>query len=165
MQRFFAGIASRSAYLMGHPLAFLISVLACLVWAGTGPLFHYSDTWADPEHQTPPAAWADMNLAQMAGALHDYTRANIAALKAAGTPVDMAVIGNETTFGMLWPKGRVPFTVPTGNATTDASHKGITGVGGFDGYATFLKAGILGARSADPTVNSPTCSEKAWRHW
>ena len=45
MQRFFAGIASRSAYLMGHPLAFLISVLACLIWAGTGPLFGYSDTW------------------------------------------------------------------------------------------------------------------------
>jgi low affinity Fe/Cu permease len=45
MQRFFAGIASRSAYLMGHPLAFLLSVLACLVWAGTGPLFNYSDTW------------------------------------------------------------------------------------------------------------------------
>ena len=45
MQRFFAGIASRSAYLMGHPLAFLISVLACLIWAGTGPLFNYSDTW------------------------------------------------------------------------------------------------------------------------
>ena len=45
MQRFFAGIASRSAYLMGHPMAFLLSVLACLVWAGTGPLFSYSDTW------------------------------------------------------------------------------------------------------------------------
>src|SRR5215217_8271471 len=45
MQRFFAGIASRSAYLMGHPMAFLLSVLACLVWAGTGPLFNYSDTW------------------------------------------------------------------------------------------------------------------------
>ncbi len=45
MQRFFAGIASRSAYLMGHPLAFLLSVLACVVWAGTGPLFNYSDTW------------------------------------------------------------------------------------------------------------------------
>ena len=45
MQRFFAGIASRSAYLMGHPLAFLISALACVVWAATGPIFGYSDTW------------------------------------------------------------------------------------------------------------------------
>ena len=45
MQRFFAAIASRSAYLMGHPLAFLISTLLCILWAATGPMFGYSDTW------------------------------------------------------------------------------------------------------------------------
>lgn len=45
MQRFFAAIASRSAYLMGHPAAFLISTALCLLWAATGPMFHYSDTW------------------------------------------------------------------------------------------------------------------------
>jgi low affinity Fe/Cu permease len=45
MQRFFAAIASRSAYLMGHPMAFLISTLLCLLWAATGPMFNYSDTW------------------------------------------------------------------------------------------------------------------------
>ena len=45
MGRFFANLASRSAYLMGQPAAFLIAVLACVIWALTGPLFHYSDTW------------------------------------------------------------------------------------------------------------------------
>jgi low affinity Fe/Cu permease len=45
MQRFFASVASRSAYLMGHPLAFLTSTGLCLGWAATGPVFHYSDTW------------------------------------------------------------------------------------------------------------------------
>jgi len=45
MQRFFASIASRGAYLMGHPLAFLISTFVCIVWAVSGPIFHYSDTW------------------------------------------------------------------------------------------------------------------------
>jgi low affinity Fe/Cu permease len=45
MRRFFTNLASRSAYLMGHPAAFLIAVLACLIWAVTGPLFDYSDTW------------------------------------------------------------------------------------------------------------------------
>src|SRR5688572_32034090 len=45
MQRFFATIASRSAYFMGHPLAFLISTALCLIWAASGPLFDYSDTW------------------------------------------------------------------------------------------------------------------------
>jgi len=45
MRRFFANLASRSAYLMGHPAAFIIAVLACVIWAVTGPLFGYSDTW------------------------------------------------------------------------------------------------------------------------
>ena len=45
MNKFFATIASKSAYYMGHPLAFLISVLACLAWAFSGPIFQYSDTW------------------------------------------------------------------------------------------------------------------------
>lgn len=45
MRRFFTTLASRSAYLMGHPASFLIAVLACIIWALTGPLFAYSDTW------------------------------------------------------------------------------------------------------------------------
>jgi len=45
MRRFFSSLASRSAYLMGHPAAFIISVLACLLWAVSGPFFDYSDTW------------------------------------------------------------------------------------------------------------------------
>lgn len=45
MQRIFSRIASRSAYLMGHPVAFLVAVLFCLGWALSGPYFRYSDTW------------------------------------------------------------------------------------------------------------------------
>ena len=45
MRRFFTLLASRSAYLMGHPAAFLIATLACILWAVTGPVFDYSDTW------------------------------------------------------------------------------------------------------------------------
>ena len=45
MQRFFARIASKSAYAMGHPVSFLVATLTCLVWAVSGPLFDYSDTW------------------------------------------------------------------------------------------------------------------------
>lgn len=45
MRRFFTTLASRSSYLMGHPAAFLLAVLTCLIWAVSGPLFHYSDTW------------------------------------------------------------------------------------------------------------------------
>src|SRR4051812_10297351 len=38
----FAKWASRAA---GHPGAFLIAVASIVVWAITGPTFHYSDTW------------------------------------------------------------------------------------------------------------------------
>lgn len=31
--------------LMGTPTAFIIAVLVIIVWAVTGPLFSYSDTW------------------------------------------------------------------------------------------------------------------------
>jgi low affinity Fe/Cu permease len=30
---------------MGHPASFLVAVLLCVLWAVTGPLFNYSDTW------------------------------------------------------------------------------------------------------------------------
>ena len=35
----------RRARYAGHPLAFLTAVLLVLIWAFTGPLFNYSDTW------------------------------------------------------------------------------------------------------------------------
>ncbi len=41
----FAQLASRCATLMGRPQAFLGATGACIVWALSGPLFHYSDTW------------------------------------------------------------------------------------------------------------------------
>ena len=38
----FAKKASRAA---GHPAAFGLAVLLIVVWALSGPVFHYSDTW------------------------------------------------------------------------------------------------------------------------
>ena len=31
--------------MLGHPLAFGIAVLIIIVWAVSGPIFHFSDTW------------------------------------------------------------------------------------------------------------------------
>jgi len=45
MRRFFGNLASRAAYLMGHPAAFFGAASACIIWAISGPIFHYSDTW------------------------------------------------------------------------------------------------------------------------
>lgn len=45
MRRFFGNIATRCAQLMGQPAAFLGATLACVIWAVSGPMFRYSDTW------------------------------------------------------------------------------------------------------------------------
>ena len=45
MNRFFEHFSARTAYLTGQPHAFVIASLIILIWAVTGPLFHWSDTW------------------------------------------------------------------------------------------------------------------------
>ena len=45
MEKFFTNIASRCATIMGQPGVFLIAAGACILWAVSGPVFHYSDTW------------------------------------------------------------------------------------------------------------------------
>lgn len=42
MFRRFASVTSTAA---GKPSSFLAAVLLVLVWAGTGPLFHFGNTW------------------------------------------------------------------------------------------------------------------------
>ncbi|WP_303761874.1 low affinity iron permease family protein (plasmid) [Novosphingobium aerophilum] len=45
MDRFFTAIATRSAPIMGQPLAFILSTLFIILWAVSGPFLNYSDTW------------------------------------------------------------------------------------------------------------------------
>jgi low affinity Fe/Cu permease len=45
MSRLFAKISNRVAHWAGHYVAFSIACLIILVWAVTGPLFGFSDTW------------------------------------------------------------------------------------------------------------------------
>jgi low affinity Fe/Cu permease len=41
----FTRFAKWTAHASGRPAAFLLAVLVIVVWAFTGPLFHFSDTW------------------------------------------------------------------------------------------------------------------------
>jgi low affinity Fe/Cu permease len=41
----FGRMASTTAHWTGKPIAFLAASACVIVWAATGPLFHYSDTW------------------------------------------------------------------------------------------------------------------------
>ena len=45
MRKFFSNIAAKTAVWMGQPSAFIGATLACIIWAVSGPLFNYSDTW------------------------------------------------------------------------------------------------------------------------
>jgi arabinogalactan endo-1,4-beta-galactosidase len=96
---------------------------------------HYSDFWADPQHQDPPAAWAGQALPELATTVRDYTRSVLAAFAAQGTPVDMVSIGNEIRHGILWPVGQV-------DDSTDAN---------WDSLGALLRAGVAGAREGNPS--------------
>jgi low affinity Fe/Cu permease len=41
----FTAFAQKTALLAGRPVAFLLAVITIVVWAVTGPVFGYSDTW------------------------------------------------------------------------------------------------------------------------
>ena len=69
--------------------------------------FHYSDTWADPGNQTPPAAWQNMTQSELETAIYTYTKDVVQQLKNQNTLPKIIQIGNETDSGFLWDYGRV----------------------------------------------------------
>ncbi len=96
---------------------------------------HYSDFWADPQHQDIPAAWKGQDLSQLTATVQQYTESVIRRFAAQGTPVDMVSIGNEIRNGILWPVGEVDWTANTG----------------WSNLTTLLKAGVAGARAGNPS--------------
>ena len=127
-----------------HTVAFGKTIKA----AGMGLLvdFHYSDNWADPGKQCVPVAWQSLTtIADLAAAVHDYTKDAIMQLVAGGARPDMVQIGNETTPGMLLHRcdsgGQ-----PTGNNPITGSTSNWTNLG------MLLKAGVQGVKDVDPTI-------------
>ena len=45
MNEFFRHFAHRTSEIVGSPWSFFVAVAIILVWAVTGPVFHFSDTW------------------------------------------------------------------------------------------------------------------------
>lgn len=93
---------------------------------------HYSDTWADPGNQAKPAAWMNLDGAELETAVYAYTYDLVAALQAQGTPPHMVQIGNEISPGFLWDEGRV------GGRYDD----------NWPQFAALLQAGIAGVQDA-----------------
>lgn len=88
---------------------------------------HYSDTWADPGHQTMPAAWSSDTLGQLETQVYNYSKQVVGDLVAQGTPPAMVQVGNEINGGMLWSLG----------STSNWSQ-----------LAALLKQGIAGVKAA-----------------
>jgi low affinity Fe/Cu permease len=45
MDKLFAKFANATARATGSPIAFLLCVASVVIWAGTGPMFKYSENW------------------------------------------------------------------------------------------------------------------------
>ncbi len=69
--------------------------------------FHYSDSWADPAHQTTPLRWQSLELAALGDSLEAYTGRVLERCCAEGISPAWVQVGNEIDPGMLWPLGRV----------------------------------------------------------
>ncbi|QQE10827.1 glycosyl hydrolase 53 family protein [Planctomycetota bacterium] len=96
---------------------------------------HYSDTWADPGHQTKPAAWQNLNDQQLITQVQNYSNHVIDTMKSQGVLPDAVQIGNEISNGILWPNGQL---------WQDNSNRELE----FDRLASLLNAGIQGVKEA-----------------
>lgn len=94
--------------------------------------FHYSDTWADPSHQTIPAAWASLGFSALESAMTNYTTNVLDTLKTNGITPEWVQVGNETGNGMMW---------PAGNATTSMAN-----------YAALVNTGYNAVKAVFPNT-------------
>jgi arabinogalactan endo-1,4-beta-galactosidase len=93
---------------------------------------HYSDTWADPQKQETPAAWAGLSLNILKDSVYNYTLAVLNYYKSKNLVPEMVQVGNETNNGMCWPVGKI-----VNNSFTN--------------YAVLLKSGIKAVRDFSAT--------------
>jgi arabinogalactan endo-1,4-beta-galactosidase len=121
---------------------------------------HYSDTWADPQHQNVPGAWLGETLPQLATSTRNYTQSVIQAFAANGTPVSQVAIGNEITEGLLWQFTQLSGSTAAGTTTIpvdSASGKGASGISAGDTlYIDSLANSNSVAGVADPNTDIAT---------
>ena len=94
---------------------------------------HYSDTWADPDHQPTPAAWASLSFEALKDSVYQYTLATLNYYKSKKLVPEMIQVGNENNNGMLWPVGK-----------TDSEE-------GWVRFAAFLNSGIKAVKEFSKT--------------
>ncbi len=63
---------------------------------------HYSDTWADPDHQEIPSQWSGISFNNLRDSLYNYTKKVVTEIKPS-----YIQIGNEINTGILHPHGNI----------------------------------------------------------
>ncbi|KAJ6591102.1 endogalactanase [Mycena vulgaris] len=104
---------------------------------------HYSDTWADPGHQSIPAGWPT-DVAGLNTKIFTYTQNVVAAFSAQGTPAQFIQIGNEINDGMLWPTGRIS-------------------VNGYSPLSQMMHSTVNGAHAASSTIKTVVHLANGWQ--
>ena len=99
---------------------------------------HYSDTWTDPGQHSTPSSWTVQSA--LADSVYSYTQRVLTTLISAGARPDFIQVGNEVTYGMMWPTGHC---YPSG-----ANY----GSGTFANFANYLKQGIKACREMCPAA-------------
>lgn len=99
---------------------------------------HYSDTWTDPGQHSTPSSWTVTSA--LADSVYSYTRRVLNAMISVGATPDFIQVGNEVTYGMLWPTGHC---YPNGSNFGD---------GTYATFANYLKQGIKACREVCPSA-------------
>ena len=100
---------------------------------------HYSDTWTDPGQHSTPASWTVTSA--LGDSVYSYTCRVLNAMKSVGATPDFIQVGNEVTYGMMW---------PTGHCYPSGANYGTTG--SFATFANYLKQGIRACRELCPAA-------------
>lgn len=103
---------------------------------------HYSDFFADPNHQSIPEAWQGYDYETMCDAVREHTLDVLYALKEEGIKPEWVQIGNETPNGMLWPLGKVEKPSEVSDQYSE----------GWKHYAGFTATGYKAAKEAFPDI-------------
>jgi len=74
--------------------------------------FHFSDTWADPAHQSIPNTWSSESLTQLKTDLSQYISSALYKFRAAKVTPQWVQLGNEISNGFLWPIGKIDSSSP-----------------------------------------------------
>jgi len=104
---------------------------------------HYSDTWADPGHQSIPSGWPT-DVSGLNTKIYTYTQSVVQAFVNQGTTIDILQVGNEIINGLLFPTGQI-------------------GSQGFSPASQFLHSAVSGARSvASPKIMVHLAVANGW---